>query len=89
MSTPEQIPETLKRTKRANRVHRLVLRIWHFIWIAYWSERLDDHVEFTHTSGIPHAQRRHAYHVWSWRDTFLHNPHTSGGKSASSPSLKR
>lgn len=52
---------------------RIVLRLWHSIWIDYWRERLDDPVTFTDSSGISHAQGKHAAHVWAWRNTFPQN----------------
>ncbi len=62
----EKLPSQLPR----GRMIRLVLRLWHSIWIAYWRERLDDPVTFTDSSGISKSQRKHAAHVWAWRDTF-------------------
>jgi hypothetical protein len=34
---------------------------------------MDDPVTFTDSSGISKAQRKHAAHVWAWRDTFPQN----------------
>ena len=61
---------------------RIVLRLWHSIWIAYWEERLDDQPEFTDTSGFTYADRRHLYHVLAWKATFPQNAKSAGADAS-------
>ena len=54
-------------------VRRLVMRLWHSIWIAYWEQKLNDPVEFTSTMYPIGAVAKYNHHVRKFNALSPHN----------------